>query len=534
MSAITKWDESLIINDDLMSWSLGNLIIDLCSRVGLEPDMFDVGALEGRVRGMMTSNNNAVTSIINSLAQNHLFDMSNHDGVVHFKPRGGDVVLVIDMDDLIGRGDVDKRTRSDSIAVPLTMHLEYYDVDGGLNPDMQTSERSIDTRAKTETKLQTIELLTADEAAQSVAITHKLSIEAQRVEFEFELTRKYIELVAADVVQMDGERLRITQVDVDNNSQKYKASFDRLSAYSSTIKGVPAQQPTPPQDKFIGPTIVELMDIPILSDLDDLLGFYIVAERTTAAWSGAAVEISIDGGQSYIDEISIGSEGVVGYLTAPINSYPHWYQDDLNTIAFKLEDDRDELEQYSHRDVLNRRGMILVGDEIMNYHTADDVDGEGNWTVKKLLRGRKGTKSTAHAIGERIVFLDYGNVEFIETALFDVGRTYTLRITSYETSEQIVRTFTYDGKSQIERAPAKLSARRSGSDMIINWIGVGKLGGGGRVAMGAQFDGYRVTVGATVYNTQSMTITVPYSAGVVKVQQMNKLMGAGAAAEITV
>ena len=112
-----------------------------------------------------------------------------------------------------------------------------------------------------------------------------------------------------------------------------------------------------------------------------------------------------------------------------------------------------------------------------------------------------------------------------------MGRTYT---SSYGTSESTTRTFTYKGKTQIERAPARLSVRRSGSDMIISWIGVGKLGGGGRVSMGAQFDGYRVTIGATVHNTNNMTLTVPYQSGLIKVQQMNKLTGAGIAAEITV
>lgn len=534
LGKIAKWDTDLIIDDELMFWSLGNLIIELCSRAGLEPDMFDVGSLEGRVKGLLVSNNNAVTSIIATLAQNHLFDISNHDGVVHFVPRGGEVVRVIDMDDLIDSGEFDKRTRSDSINVPLTMHLEYFDLDGGLNPDMQTSERSVDTRAKNSKKLQSAELLTSDEAAQSVAITHKLAIEEQRGSFEFQLTRKYFELVCGDVISMDGERMRISTVETDTNSQKYKASFDRLTAYSSTVKGVPAQQPTPPPDKVIGETDVQLIDTHILGDQDDELGFYLTGVRTTDAWVGAAVEVSIDGGESFINELSIGAEGVIGYLTESINAYPHWYQDLLNTINVKLVDKRDVIEQYTHRDALNRRGLIIVGNEIMNFEMADDVDGLGNWKLTKLLRGRKGTKSVAHAVGERVVFLDYGAIEFVETELFDVGRTYTLRVTSFETTESVLKTFTYSGKSQIERPVARLAARKVGSDMLISWIGVGRLGGGQRVAMGKHFDGYRVTVGGVVHNTQSMQITLPYQAGVIKVQQVNKLMGAGEAVEITV
>lgn len=534
LGAFIRWDPSLIIDDELVFWSLGNLIIELCSRAGLEPDMFDVGSLEGQVKGLLVSSNTPLTGIIGTLAQNHLFDISNHDGKVHFIPRGGDVVRVVNLDDLIDTGDFDKRVRNDSISVPLTMHLEYFDINGGLNPDMQTSERSIDSRAKNSKKLQTTELLNSDEAARSIAITHKLAIEEQRGNFEFHLTRKYFELVSGDVIEMDGERMRITAVEIDTNSQKYKASFDRLSAYSSTVQGVPAQQPTPPPDKVIGVTDVQIVDTHILSDQDDELGFYLTGIRTTDAWAGAAVEISIDGGESYVDEIEIAAEGVIGYLTAPVGNHPHWYQDLVNEIELKLVDKRDVLEQYTHRDVMNRRGLIIVGDEIMNYEVADDVDGDGNWRLTKLLRGRKGTKAVAHDAGERVVFLEYGAVDFIETELFDVGRTYTLRVTSFETTEEIMYEYTYQGRSQIERPVARLSARKDGGSMVISWIGVGRLGGGQRVAMGQHFDGYRVTIGNEVHNTQSMQITLPYQEGVVKVQQVNKLMGAGEAVEITV
>ena len=84
-----------------------------------------------------------------------------------------------------------------------------------------------------------------------MAITHKLAIEEQRGTFEFSLTRKHFRPSVTARNEMDGERLRITKNDIDTNSQKYKASFDRKSAYTSTIKGVPAQSPTPPPTKLL-------------------------------------------------------------------------------------------------------------------------------------------------------------------------------------------------------------------------------------------------------------------------------------------
>ena len=79
-----------------------------------------------------------------------------------------------------------------------------------------------------------------------------------------------------------------------------------------------------------------------------------------------------------------------------------------------------------------------------------------------------------------------------------------------------------------------VTARRHGSDMTISWLGVGLLGGGTRVAHGANFTGYRVTVGGASHDTQAQHLTIPYQAGIIRVQQMNKFTGAGPAVEIVV
>lgn len=534
MSVINRWRSDLIVKDELMFWSLGNLVIDLCSQAGLEPDMFDVGSLEGEVKGLLISNNNSVVSTLGVLAQNHLFDVSNHGGAVHFVPRGGEVYKHITDDDLVNKKDDVKLNRKDSISIPLTMHLEYFDLDGGLNPDIQTSERSIDSRSREESKTETTEILTSDEAARSISISHKVSVEEQRGEVEVELSRKHIDVVVGDILDYNGDRFRVTESVIKSNSQEYTLAFDRKSNYQSTIKGIPAQKPTPPPDKVIGKSIVEFMDIPILGDQDDSLGFYTVAERTTDAWNGVNVEVSIDGGQNFIYELGVGGEGCVGYLTEELPIHTEYYQDTLNTIKVKLADRRDTLESFNHRDVMNRLGMILVGDEIMNYEVADDVDEDGNWELSLLLRGRKGTKVKTHPVGTRVVFLDIGEVNMEETALTEVDREYTFKITSYNTVESYEKVFNYKGNSQRERAPTRVRYTRDGDDMIISWSGVGMLGGGYRVAHSANFVGYRVTVDNEVHEVTKPTLRVPYKSGsVITVQQVNRFMGAGDGATIT-
>ena len=82
-----------------------------------------------------------------------------------------------------------------------------------------------------------------------------------------------------------------------------------------------------------------------------------------------------------------------------------------------------EIKGNTHVDVLNRKGMILVGDEIMNYEDVVQVgDPEDHtWKLSRLLRGRKNGTSREHLVGERVVFLDYGTVPFIKDVKLEKG-----------------------------------------------------------------------------------------------------------------
>lgn len=530
MSTIGGW-----IDDELVSWALASVVTDLCARCGMEPTSIDAGSLEGRVRGYMVSQKNTALAGISSLAEGHLFDMSSWGGRLFFYSRGGDPVATIPLDDMIGTKDIDKRTRQDSISVPLVMHLQYQSPNGELDPITQTSERSIDSRAVSEESTESPDIITDEEAAQRVEIAHKLMIEAQRGEFEFELSRKWLALVVGDVIMVDGERLRITSVSIDTNSQKYKAAFDRKSAYSSDAVGVPFPPAAPPEDRTITNSVVEFLDLPLLDDDDDDLHIIFAAERTSAFWNGVDVEVSTDGGASYFDEFGTSRDAVIGYLTEPMAAHESGVWDENSVAYVKLVDPRDTFEPYSRQQALNRQGMICIGNEVASYTNAEETNTPGVWELSGFIRGRKGTTGQAWPADTRVVLLDSATYETIGLQLYDLNRTFTARVTtlgSDDTPEMM--SYQPTGRAQVERAPAKLMARRSGSDLIVSWIGVGKLGGGFQVAMGQHFTGYRVTLGANVYNTQEMTLTIPYAAGTLRVQQINSLTGPGAAAELTV
>src|SRR5690606_3210520 len=138
--------------------------------------------------------------------------------------------------------------------------------------------------------------------------------------------------------------------------------------------------------------------------------------------------------------------------------------------------------------------------------------------LRGLLRGRKGTDAVSHSAGERFVLLNSIDITFVPAELFELGRDLTFRVTSFGAEPgPDSTTITLLGRSQIERQPAYLHTRRSGGDIIVSWQGVGRLGGGASVGMGAYFTGYRVTLGATTVDTTARTVTIPYTAGTLSV-----------------
>lgn len=518
------------------SWALSSIIIEICLRAGIPYDRINVDGLDGNVDGFsLTANNEAFTGI-EALARIFLFDPSNYDGALHFIPRGGDIVADIPIDNLIlDDKEPEKLTRRDSMNVPRVIFLEYYDVDGGITIDKQTSDRSLDSRAKSETKMQTTVILRTEDASRAVSINHKVSIEEQRGEFEFSLPIEYIGLTNADCVRLDGNRIRITQIEIDEGKQNYKASFDRVTAYDSSVQGVPINQPLTPPTTVVGATAFEFLDIKILADMDDRLGYYVAIGSASDAWFGAVVELSLDGGATYSSSLSGSAESIMGIVTDSLPSHPVEYPDDVNTLMVELLRSDEALESTDLAGMMNRLNLAIIGDEIINFSNANE-NSAGHWELSGLLRGRKGTESESHVAGERFVLLDRQALFFIDAGLVQLNRELTFRVTSLNSSESFVYTHAFTGQGQTERAPAYLTAERVSTNIIIAWQGVGRLGGGASVGMGLNFAGYRVTVNGVITDTPNQTLTVidPGGAVTIDVQQLNSQTGAGPAATVTI
>lgn len=519
----------------LWAWNVGSIVAEICDRAGVPFDRYETDLIEGAVEGFYNNNRQPCSTAISALAKIFLFDMSNHSGLLHFVPRGGVPVAQIDLEDLIASNQAyEQLSRHDAIRVPRLVTLEYYDSDGGLTTDQQISDRTQDDRSVQDNKETTTVIMRANDAARAAVIRHKIIIEEARGEMDFSLPESYIGLSVADVIMFGSQRMRVTSIDMDDGYQKYKATFDRVSAYQSEITGLPIVPPSTPPDLVVDDTVVEFIDSHILRDSQDRLGYYVAVSGEGLNWSGALVELSRDGGENWIEGAGTIANATIGQLADTLPAGPVHYPDDINYIEVSLLRDDMELIDATFTEVLNRSNLCIVGDELINFQHVEQTS-DGTWILRGLLRGRKGTASVPHSVGERFVMMESNALTFVYADLFDLGRELTFRATSLgaDASSDTI-TETYTGQSQVERMPAYLAAVKDDTDLIVSWQGVGRLGGGASIGMGQHFVGYRVTLGSHTEITIDQSVTIPYSTGTLAVTQVNEITGDGPAAELEI
>lgn len=534
----------------VQDWILPEIIEDVSRQAGLPAERLNLNGLDWNqiVRGYTVGAPYSASGIMQTLSAVFFFDPFSADGKMNFVLRGRDATRTILEFDLIDNDqpvEDEGSRRGDSITIPRVLHLNYYDVAGGLNTDKQRSERPEGTRADGEHSLQSPVIMSADEAASNVAKTHALIAEQQKGELGFTLPDNWLSLTESDAVffQLNNKMVRavLSRVETDDGEQRYRAFRDRQSIYTTQVQGIPAAPVTRPPSSVAGPTVIEFIDVPTLRDNQDLLGFRIGVSGILPAWPGATVEFSLDSGATYLEGQSTRTGSIIGELVSALGDHPYAYPDTVNTCQVEIVTPNALLENTDLAGMLNRVNRALIGNEIVNFADADEVT-PGTWELSNWLRGRKGTATDEHAIGERFVML--GTTLFVPAELSWLNRELTFRATTFgrPVDEATIITVTFTGQSQVERQPAYLQARRDGTDAVVSWQGVGRLGGGANVAMGAYFQGYRLTLtdGSvtqsidTAANNYTGSLSAFSGPVTISVQQRNQFTGLGPSIEVTI
>ncbi|MFZ1416277.1 MAG: hypothetical protein WAS73_17105, partial [Defluviicoccus sp.] len=162
-------------------------------------------------------------------------------------------------------------------------------------------------------------------------------------------------------------RVRLYRTGYDDGRLACEGYATDASVYTQSA---PPGDDTRPDDTVpeIGPTLLHLLDLPILSDRDNDAGFYVAVTRpATGAWNGAVLYRSSNG-TDYGTLLTLPFSAAAGTAETALFAGPTEFFDRGNAVDVALTDG--VLLSAPEADVLNGANGALLGDEIIQWTTA--------------------------------------------------------------------------------------------------------------------------------------------------------------------
>ncbi len=475
---------------------------------------------------------------------------SEYDLQIHFHKYGGPIEINVDEQDFIeGSEATDEDTRQQSKEYPKRVTVFYPDPEQNYITRPQSASRNTpDIRAIGEETVQLAVVATADRAAQIAEIGLKVSWARAQGIRKFSVPwvgyDDYIKLAAGFPFAVGGQRRAANRLTIEDGRIYIEGDYDRQSAYTSNVTGVPAPPPTPPPSTIQGVTISAVMNIPALRDQDDRLGVYVSVNGILPSWQGCLLRISPDGGSTWQDFGSLTEGSVIGYLTEPLPDASPYGDDTTNNLQVSVKGG--ELNSITYQQFLNEGNPCAIvrpdgTAEIIQFRDADQ-DSNGDYVLSYLSRGRLGTETDEHPAGTRFVLLT--SVYFIELPLAWLGKTLLFRPVTFGTSPESNGTtsLVFDPAwSQTELPPEFIQAEVDGSELNISWVPRHRFGTDANPVRSVNMIGYLLEAhdansdfgSGNFANVETTSPQSPISiAGwlspvTVRVRQVNRLTGPG-------
>ena len=215
--------------------------------------------------------------------------------------------------------------------------------------------------------------------------------------------------------------------------------------------------------KVHGDTTLLILDIPLIDNSDPDYTLYLVASGD-ANWNGATIYYSIDNSR-YIEVTTINTYGIHGTTVDVLDA----------TDRLTVTVNEQELETITQSDLALGFNYALVGDEIIQFKTAELID-YNTYQLSDIRRGLRGTEHEIdnHFIGDRFVLLTGENAALTKiTATFDdIGETrYFKAVSGGQVLDEVEPSrIDYRAISMRPYAPINIAATKNAfGDITITW-----------------------------------------------------------------
>ncbi|KRG38081.1 hypothetical protein ARC78_15800 [Stenotrophomonas pictorum JCM 9942] len=485
--------------------------------------------------------------MIQPLRQAYFFDSAEYDRKLRFVKRGrrAPVATITDADLVERDGSLMELDRVQEAELLRKVNVISIDAAAGYTATKQTAERRSGTvKATGESSIEVPLTMSADQAA-TVALRRMKVAWGELHKAGFHLGIAWTALTPTDVIEYTDKRgrkmrIRVVQVEEDSGVLEFEACDDAPWAYDSEAAGVVVPPPISTTPGLVGDTIVAVLNIPILRDQDDELGWYVGARGTEAGWRGGQLQLSTDGGATISAALDIAGPSVIGTTLTPLATEIGGEYLSRQALQVNLPEQpesisMDTLLRYSNRAAVQRADGSW---EILQYQAVTPLGGT-LYALSGLIRGRYATAPAAIPAGAAVVLID-DSLTFVQLQQWMVGTTLSVRGISAGQDEDDVAwvPLSLDKPASQQEWPVHhVRAERDGSDAVtVSWIGRARLGVENAPRQSKYFTGYRVSYsdGFTADTTETSHTRASVPAGAtVQVAAINSITGPGPASEAT-
>lgn len=516
-----------------------SIILDICTRSGVDPNTVSTSSAVGDVRGYVIANQASGVAAIQPLALAYDFDMGEHAGGLRMTSKLSGPLGVVLAKHMGGyqagedRPEPVRYSRQRETTLPREAAVTYSDPDRFYQPNTATAHRN---GGSAENNLSTqVALVMPSDQGQKVADRTLWEAWTARQTGQTTLDDRWLGLQCGRLYIFETpaglEPLRVTRKTRGANGViEADLRRDQSQVFKSVNPG--AVVPTPPNVlKLPGVTELILLDIPLLVDADNTTnaaGFYWGMVGSGSGWRGADFKRALSEDDEFDEvspqgqELTVGD--VVGTLPAPAHGDTSdlWW-DEVSVLTVDLRRTDMVLTSATEAAVLAGVNAAYVGaangeggnGEILQFKNAVATMTPGRYQISGLLRGQRGTEFTVglHAGGEMFVLLEPGPLKRSSFGLSDVGQERAYKAVSLLMAEADADAvlWTNSGVGLRPYSPEALELTGdTGGDLVLTWVRRSRIGGDvDPPPLGEDSEAYRVEVialdGHTIVRTVDVT-----------------------------
>lgn len=454
----------------------------------------DTVALTSTVRGYRVSSLGAIRGGLEPLQGAWPFDAVQAGYKIKFIPRGQASVATISVGKLDARaagnkpGVQIKNIREMDSVLPRKVSIKYFDSEREYDHGEQQAER-LNTDAVNILTLEMAIVFTATEALQKADVLLYLYW-LERYDITLNLPPEYNNLEPADVITIVAADatyiLRLTAITYTADSRlECNAKYNNAATYISPALGASGQS-TGVTLASAGPTLFELLDIPLIQDAFNLAGYPVAMTGYLSGWPGGVLYRSDDGGATWTSVQGFTSPGSkIGYAANALAAHSGLLIDKAGTLTVKMY--QGALSSVTELQMLNGTNHFAYGvDGRWEIVAAKNcvIQGDGSYILTDFLRGRFGTEwaTGLHAINDKIIYLSSTQLKFVlaNTSTIGAARSYRGITAGKPINSDATKLFTYRGVNLKSLSPVYINGNRhpTTNDWTLTWVRRTRLGNG--------------------------------------------------------